>query len=96
MGTASTMAVMTFGTTLLGGVIGKMTSKGINATGDNFGTKFSARSAIAPRQDNLWRMLELVELLYTWKHQVLIIIYYMLVVAIAGHEIEELTKRKTK
>ena len=43
MGTASTMAVMTFGTTLLGGIIGKMTSKGIDATMGNFGTKFAAR-----------------------------------------------------
>ena len=50
MGTASTMAVMTFGTTLLGGIIGKMTSKGIDATMGNFGTKFAARSSLAPRQ----------------------------------------------
>ena len=89
LGTASTMAVLTFGTTLLNGVIGKMTSKGINATGDNFGSKFSSRSAIEPRK-----------LVYgecrvggTFVHmQTTGTDNYLLhaVVAIAGHEIEDL------
>ena len=48
--TAAGMAVMTFGTTLLSAVIGGMTSKGMNATGGNFGTKFAARAPTAPRQ----------------------------------------------
>ena len=80
----------TFATTLLGGVIGKMTSKGLNASAGNFGTKFATREAIAPRQ-----------LIYG-KARVGGTIVHMetsgtdnfllhMVVAIAGHEIEELT-----
>jgi len=48
--TALGMAAMAFGTTLLTSVIGGMTSKGLNASGANFGTKFAARAPTAPRQ----------------------------------------------
>lgn len=89
MGAAGSAAVLTFATTLIGGVIGKMTSKGINATGDNFGSKFSTRSAIEPRK-----------IIYgecrvggTFVHmETSGVDNYLLhaVVAIAGHEIEDL------
>ena len=85
----SSAVFMTFATTLIGGVIGKMTSKGINATSDNFGSKFSSRSAIEPRK-----------LVYgecriggTFVHmETSGTDNYLLhaVVAIAGHEIEDL------
>ena len=89
LGAAGSAAVLTFATTLIGGVIGKMTSKGINATADNFGSKFSSRSAIEPRK-----------LVYgecrvggTFVHmETSGTDNYLLhaVVAIAGHEIEDL------
>lgn len=50
MGGAASLAVMTFGTTLLSSVIGGMTSKGLNATSGNFGSKFAARGATDHRQ----------------------------------------------
>ncbi|QDP55446.1 MAG: putative tip attachment protein J [Prokaryotic dsDNA virus sp.] len=84
---------MTFATTLIGGVIGKMTSKGIDASAGNFGTKFATREAIAPRQ-----------LIYGQARVGGTIVHmetsgtdnYLLhmVVVIAGHEIEELTNIK--
>jgi hypothetical protein len=47
---AETMAAFTFATTLTASVIGKMTSKGINASAGNFGSKFATRAPLAPRQ----------------------------------------------
>ena len=47
---AAALAAVTFGTTLLTSVIGGMTSKGINATAGNFGSKFASRAATAHRQ----------------------------------------------
>ena len=47
---AVAMAAITFGTTLVSSVIGGMTSKGLNATSGNFGSKFAARGATAHRQ----------------------------------------------
>ena len=47
---AAAAAAFTFATTLIGGVIGKMTSKGIDASAGNFGSKFATREAVAPRQ----------------------------------------------
>ena len=44
------MALNAFIGTLAAGVIGKMTSKGINASAENFGTKVTTKSAVAPRQ----------------------------------------------
>ena len=87
--TAGMMAAMTFGTTLLTSVIGGMTSKGLNATAGNFGSKFAARGATAHRQ-----------LIYgkcrvggTFVHmETTGVDNYMLhaVVVLAGHEIESL------
>lgn len=48
--TAKTLAAYTFATTLVASVVGKMTSKGIDASSGNFGTKFANRAPIAPRQ----------------------------------------------
>ena len=48
--TATGMAVFTFVTTLVGGLIGGMGSTGGSAGSGNFGTKFAARSGIEPRQ----------------------------------------------
>ena len=50
LGAVTSAATATFIGTLAAGVIGKLTSKGIEASRDNFGTKVTTRSAIAPRQ----------------------------------------------
>ena len=80
----------TFATTLLGGVIGKMTSKGIDASSGNFGTKFATREAVAPRQIIYGKARvggTIVHMETTGTDNYLL----HMVVAIAGHEIEELT-----
>ena len=89
MGTATTMAVMTFGTTLLGGIIGKMTSKGIDATAGNFGTKFAARSALAPRQIIYGKTRVGGTIVYMSTSGTENSILHMIVV-LAGHPIESL------
>lgn len=88
--TAIGMAALTFGTTLLGGVIGKMTSKGVDAASNNFGTKFATREAVAPRQIIYGKARvggTIVHMETTGTDNYLL----HMVVAIAGHEIEELT-----
>ena len=50
MAVATATAYTTFGVTLISSLIGGMTSKGLNATGGNFGTKFATRTPTAPRQ----------------------------------------------
>ena len=47
--TLAGMAAFTFVTTLAQGLIQKMTSKGINASAGNFGSKFATRAPLAPR-----------------------------------------------
>ena len=47
---AASLAAVTFATTLLSSAIGGLLSKGINATGGNFGSKFAGRAPTAPRQ----------------------------------------------
>jgi len=47
---AASLAAVTFATTLLSSAIGGMLSKGLNATGANFGSKFATRAPTAPRQ----------------------------------------------
>ena len=89
MSTATTMAVMTFGTTLLGGIIGKMTSKGIDATGGNFGTKFAARSSLAPRQIIYGKTRVGGTIVYMSTSGTENSILHMIVV-LAGHPIESL------
>ena len=89
LGTAAGMAAMTFGTTLLTSVIGGMTSKGLNATGGNFGTKFSSRAPTAPRQLIYGKCRvggTIVHLETTGTDNYLL----HAVVVLAGHEIESL------
>jgi hypothetical protein len=87
---AAAAAAFTFATTLIGGVIGKMTSKGIDASAGNFGSKFATREAVAPRQIIYGKCRvggTIVHMETTGNDNYLL----HLVVAIAGHEIEELT-----
>jgi len=89
MGTAATMATLTFATTLLGSVIGKMTSKGIDASGGNFGTKFATRAPLAPRQIvygecRVGGTIVHMETAGTDNHML------HMIVAVAGHEIESI------
>ena len=48
--TATGMAVFTFVTTLVGGLIGGMGSRGGPAGAGNFGTKFAGRAPVEARQ----------------------------------------------
>lgn len=87
--TAIGMAAMAFGTTLITSLIGGMTSKGINATGGNFGTKFAARGATAPRQLIYGKCRvggTIVHLETTGTDNYLL----HMVVVLAGHEIDSL------
>ena len=87
--TALGMAAMAFGTTLITSVIGGMTSKGINATAGNFGTKFSSRAPTAPRQLIYGKCRvggTIVHLETTGTDNYLL----HAVVVLAGHEIESL------
>jgi hypothetical protein len=89
-GAATQIAIVTFGTTLVSSLIGKMTSKGINASAGNFGTKFATRAPLAPRQIVYGQCRvggTIVHMETTGTDNYLL----HMVVAIAGHEIEELT-----
>ena len=81
---------MTFATTLIGGVIGKMTSKGIDASSGNFGTKFASREAIAPRQ-LIYGQARVGGTIVHMETSGTDNFLLHMVIAIAGHEIEELT-----
>jgi hypothetical protein len=83
-------AYMTFATTLIGGVIGKMTSKGIDASSGNFGTKFASREAIAPRQ-LIYGQARVGGTIVHMETSGTDNFLLHMVIAIAGHEIEELT-----
>jgi len=90
LGVAAQYALATFATTLISGAVGMMTSKGIDATGQNFGTKVSSRSPIAPRQLVYGQARvggTIVHMETTGTDNFLL----HMVIAIAGHEIEELT-----
>jgi hypothetical protein len=87
---ATAMAAVTFGTTLLSSLIGGMSSKGINASAGNFGSKFATRAPLAPRQIVYGKCRiggTLVHMETSGTDNYLL----HMVVAIAGHEIEELT-----
>jgi hypothetical protein len=87
--TAATAATVSFVTTLVASVIGKMTSKGINASAGNFGTKFATRAPLAPRQIVYGECRvggTMVHMETTGTDNYLL----HMVVAIAGHEIESL------
>jgi len=86
---AMSAAVLTFTTTLVAGVIGKMTSKGVNATAGNFGNKFTARSAIEPRKLIYGQCRVGGTFVHMETSGVDNFLLHM-VVAIAGHEIEDL------
>ena len=82
-------AVYTFAGTLAASVIGKMTSKGIDASSANFGAKFATRSAIAARQIVYGQCRvggTQVHIETTGTDNYLL----HMVIAIAGHEIESL------
>jgi hypothetical protein len=84
------MAAFTFVTTLASGLIQKMTSKGINASAGNFGSKFATRAPLAPRQIVYGKCRiggTVVHVETTGTDNYLL----HMVVALAGHEIEELT-----
>jgi hypothetical protein len=89
--TAAGMAAVTFGTTLLTSVIGKMTTKGMNASSANFGTKFSNRAPLAPRQIVYGECRvggTIVHLETTGTDNNIL----HMVIAVAGHEIEDITQ----
>ena len=86
---ATAMTAMTFASTLVSSAIGMMTSKGINASGQNFGSKFAARAPLAPRQIVYGECRvggTMVHIETTGTDNYLL----HMVVAIAGHEIESL------
>ena len=78
---------MTFATTLIGGVIGKMTSKGLDASAGNFGTKFATREAIAPRQ-LIYGQARVGGTIVHMETSGTDNFLLHMIVAIAGHEIE--------
>jgi hypothetical protein len=87
---ATAAAWVTFATTLGTGLIGKMTSKGINASAGNFGSKFAARAPLDPRQIVYGKCRiggTIVHIETSGTDNYLL----HMVVALAGHEIEELT-----
>ena len=86
---ATAMTAMTFASTLVSSAIGMMTSKGINASGQNFGTKFATRAPLAPRQIVYGQCRvggTMVHIETTGTDNYLL----HMVIAIAGHEIESL------
>ena len=91
--TAVAMAVTTFVGTLAAGIVGKMTSKGLDANNANFGTKVTRREPIAPRQ----LIYGLTRVGGTFVHMETTGTDNFLlhsVIAIAGHEIEELVNMR--
>ena len=90
LGVAAQYALATFATTLISGAVGMMTSKGIDATSENFGTKLSNRNPIAPRQIIYGQARvggTIVHMETSGTDNYLL----HMVIAIAGHEVEELT-----
>ena len=86
---ASAAAALTFASTLITSAIGMMTSKGINASAGNFGSKFATRAPLAPRQIVYGECRvggTMVHIETTGTDNYLL----HMVVAIAGHEIESL------
>ena len=88
--TALGMAVFTFTTTLLTSLIGQMNSKGVSASSGNFGAKFATRSPIAPRQI-VYGTCRIGGTTVHIETTGVDTFKLHMVVALAGHEIEELT-----
>ena len=89
-GAAVAAAWLTFATTLGAGLIGKMTSKGIQASAGNFGTKVAGRAPLDPRQIvygqcRVGGTIVHMETSGVDNHKL------HMVVILAGHEIEALT-----
>ena len=86
----TTVAIMTFASTLITAGIGMMTSKGIEANSGNFGTKATTRGAIKPRQiiygeTIVGGVITFLRTTGTDNHKL------SLMVVFAGHEVEEFT-----
>ena len=88
---AMSVAAVTFATQLLTGLVQKMTSKGIDASAGNFGTKFATREAIAPRQ-LIYGQARVGGTIVHMETSGTDNFLLHMVIAVAGHEIEELTK----
>jgi len=89
MATVYSSALFSGATTLVASVIGKMTSKGIDASQANFGSKFATRAPLAPRQIIYGECRvggTMVHIETSGTDNYLL----HMVVAIAGHEIESL------
>lgn len=85
--TAAGMAVATFATTLVATGIGMLTSKGIEASNGNFGSKFSTRNSSAPRQIIYGKTRVGGTILHMETTGTDNYLLHM-VVAVAGHEVE--------
>jgi hypothetical protein len=86
---AASVAIATFTMTLVASTLGKMTSKGINASAGNFEKKFATRAPLAPRQIVYGKCRvggTVVHIETTGADNYLL----HMAVAIAGHEIESL------
>ena len=86
---AATAATVTFVTTLVASVIGGLSTKGVDASSGNFGTKFASRSSAAARQVVYGECRVGGTILYmqaggTDNHML------HMIVAVAGHEIEDI------
>lgn len=82
-------ATMTFATTLVAAGVGMLTSKGVDATNNNFGTKFSNRSPSAPRQIIYGKTRvggTIVHIETTGTDNYLL----HMIIAVAGHEVEDI------
>ena len=86
---AAAATAISFVSTLVLSVVGKMTSKGIDASAGNFGSKFATRAPLAPRQIVYGQCRvggTIVHIETTGTDNFLL----HMVVALAGHEIESL------
>ena len=85
----TSLAATTFATTLVASGIGMLTSKGINASGGNFGTKFATRQSSAPRQIVYGKCRVGGTVLHIETTGTDNYLLHM-VVAVAGHEVEDI------
>ena len=87
--TAATAATVTFVTTLVASVIGGLSTKGVDASAGNYGTKFASRSSASARQVVYGECRVGGTILYmqaggTDNHML------HMIVAVAGHEVEDI------
>ena len=86
---AAALAATTFATTLVAAGIGQLTSKGINASNANFGTKFASRASSAPRQIVYGKCRVGGTVLHIETTGTDNFLLHM-VIGVAGHEIEDI------